>query len=288
MRPLEQQSVSAHPPLLNIRWLIRIGGVIYPIAFEQLLPRVGFGWATRVLGFITLLELVIALIIILPPLEAVRSSTKKPPNEEHVPGWSLAKVAIKEPVFAAYSLALFFMWIAFWVPFFFIPSFGQHKVGASPSMSFYLLVITNGSTIPGRLMAVFISQRFGICSTLLVFTVISAILLFAWAAIETLAALVAWCVLLGLFIAPLAVLVPAMVPQLCPRKEVVGARMGVAWTAAALGVLLGAPVSSSLNDLESGTFWKSQVLVGTCMAVGAGLLSFVWWELQRQKKAILN
>ena len=30
------------------------GGIIYPIVFRQLYPKIGFGWATRVLGFISL------------------------------------------------------------------------------------------------------------------------------------------------------------------------------------------------------------------------------------------
>ncbi|KAI5284480.1 hypothetical protein KEM55_001050, partial [Ascosphaera atra] len=28
-----------------------LGGVIYPIMFRQLQPKVGFGWATRIIGF---------------------------------------------------------------------------------------------------------------------------------------------------------------------------------------------------------------------------------------------
>lgn len=36
-----------------------IGGVIYPIVFHRLQPTVGFGWATRVIGFMQLATLVI-------------------------------------------------------------------------------------------------------------------------------------------------------------------------------------------------------------------------------------
>jgi len=38
-----------------------LGGVIYPIVFHRLQPSIGFGWATRVLGFLELAMLLIAL-----------------------------------------------------------------------------------------------------------------------------------------------------------------------------------------------------------------------------------
>jgi len=36
-----------------------IGGVIYPIVFHRLQPTIGFGWATRVIGFMQLVTLVV-------------------------------------------------------------------------------------------------------------------------------------------------------------------------------------------------------------------------------------
>jgi hypothetical protein len=36
-----------------------IGGVIYPAIFHELQPRIGFGWATRVIAFIMLATLMI-------------------------------------------------------------------------------------------------------------------------------------------------------------------------------------------------------------------------------------
>ena len=43
-----------------------IGGIIYPIIFRRLLTELGFGWATRVIGFIALVTLGIAIAIIRP------------------------------------------------------------------------------------------------------------------------------------------------------------------------------------------------------------------------------
>ncbi|KAI8935626.1 hypothetical protein NX059_007154 [Plenodomus lindquistii] len=44
------------------------GGVIYPVVVRQLLPKVGFGWTVRVLGFINVASLAIVLAFMKPRL----------------------------------------------------------------------------------------------------------------------------------------------------------------------------------------------------------------------------
>ena len=43
-----------------------IGGIIYPIVFRRLLGQLGFGWATRVIGFIAIITLGVAIAVIKP------------------------------------------------------------------------------------------------------------------------------------------------------------------------------------------------------------------------------
>ena len=244
-----------------------VGGILYPIVLEQLLPRVGFAWATRVLGFITLAELIVALGIILP----YARNPQEPGETRSLFDWK----ALKEPAFGVFCLALFFMWIAYWVPFFLIPTFAEYKLGTSRSTAFYILVITNAATLPGRFLGVYACKTIGVSQGLLIFSLLSAVLLFAWSAVFTVASFYAWCVLLGLIMAPLAVFVPAMIPFVCPDKGTVGARMGMAWAAASLGIILGAPLSTALSNLDEGSFWRMQVLVGCCMLAGTGCQLFV-------------
>ncbi|CZS89174.1 related to monocarboxylate transporter 2 [Rhynchosporium agropyri] len=41
-----------------------IGGIIFPLMLQRLLPRVGFAWATRILGFILLFLLILANLLV--------------------------------------------------------------------------------------------------------------------------------------------------------------------------------------------------------------------------------
>lgn len=76
-----------------------LGGAIYPVIARQLLPQVGFGWTARVLGFINLACLLVALAFLKPRL---------PPRKS---GPLVDVSALKDPVFLAFTFAIFFaMW----------------------------------------------------------------------------------------------------------------------------------------------------------------------------------
>lgn len=248
------------------------GGIIYPIIFSTLQPKLGFSWATRVLGFVTLGELIIAMAIMLP-----RTKSKA---LHHVRSL-LDPTAFRDPAFMAFCLALFLMWIAYWVPFFLLPTFAQFKAGASSNLAFYTLVICNASTIPGRYLAVPVSTRFGPALTMSGFALASSVLLFGWIGVKSIASTIVWAVLIALFMGPLAVLYPIIVPHLSPDKDLVGTRIGISSAAAALGTLVGFPVTSALNDIESGIFWKSQALNACCMFGGAVLMIYVHHKMPR-------
>uniref|UniRef100_A0A093VLM3 Riboflavin transporter MCH5 n=1 Tax=Talaromyces marneffei PM1 TaxID=1077442 RepID=A0A093VLM3_TALMA len=232
-----------------------IGGIIYPIIFSTLQPKIGFSWATRVLGFVTLAELIIAMAIMIP-------RTKKSKGLHQIRS-ILDPTAFHDPAFVAFCLAIFLMWVSYWVPFFLLPTFALFKVGASSNIAFYVLVICNASTIPGRYLAVPISNRFGPALTMGGFAMASSIILFGWVGVESVTSTIIWAILIALFMGPLGALYPIIVPHVSPKKELVGTRIGISSAAAAFGTLVGFPITSALNDIQTGTFWKSEVLNGS-------------------------
>lgn len=249
-----------------------VGGIIYPIIFAQLQPRLGFGGATRVIGFITLAELIVAIALILPTAKG--NTPKKARN-------LLDPTAFQDPAYMVFCFALFLMWIVYWVPFFLIPTFAQFKAGASSNLAFYILVICNAATIPGRYMAVPLSHKFGPAATMGCFALASSILFFGWIGVHSVTSTIVWAVLIALFMGPLAVLYPIIVPCLSPNSELVGTRIGISSAAAALGTLIGFPVTSSLNNIQAGEFWKSQTFCGCCMLCGAMLMVYVHYKMPK-------
>lgn len=72
------------------------GGILYPLIVRQLIPKVGFAWTARVLGFVNLACLAVALALL---------RTRLPPRRA---GAILDLPAFKEKVYSAYVFGLFF------------------------------------------------------------------------------------------------------------------------------------------------------------------------------------
>jgi MFS family permease len=91
-----------------------IGGVIYPIVFRQLYPRIGFPWTVRVLGFIALAGCTFSVCVMRPRIF--------PKHKRHLTDFA----AFKEVPYTVFNIAMFFGFIGFYGPVEFPPSFIDH------------------------------------------------------------------------------------------------------------------------------------------------------------------
>ena len=233
--------------------------MIYPAALNNLLPLIGFPWASRVLAFVTLFCFVVALVILMPSMKKVMSQ---------VPRNLFELSAFKEMPFVVFSISLFLVFLAYWAPLFQIPTFAVGKLGDSGTFAINMLFVANGLTIPGRVLGAVLASKFGAPNVLVGFLFASGIVLLGWLGVSTHGAFIAWTVVFGFVIGPITVLIPAVLPNLSP-PHLIGTRMGLAWGMAAFGALLGVPLSGALNNIATGIFWKSIVLHSVAMLGGA-------------------
>lgn len=243
-----------------------IGGVVYPIALQNLLPSVGFPWATRILGFMALFTFAVGIACIL---------WHGPGLEPKAPRSFIDTSALREPTFLAFLVTMFFIFLAYYIPFFYIPTYAEVRVSSSTDFSVYLLAISNAATFPGRIFAALAAQRYGALNTLLACTTLSAIVLFCWFGVFSLAGLDVWVIAWGLTAGPLNTLPAAVVPSLCPNLNIVGTRMGMLWFAAAMGVLVGAPVFGILSNLPAKDFTGAQGFAAASMAAATVLIVLI-------------
>ncbi len=101
-----------------------IGGTIFPAIMTNLLhnPKVGFPWAQRVCGFLSLFLLAIAAVIIRP-----MSVRRKGPL--------LLLEAFLNPAYSLQVAALFMAILGFWTPYFYIAEYGLAH-GMVPTLAF--------------------------------------------------------------------------------------------------------------------------------------------------------
>ncbi|KAK5190624.1 hypothetical protein LTR99_003460 [Exophiala xenobiotica] len=253
-----------------------VGGVVFPIMFRQLQPQIGFGWTVRSLAFINLAFAVVACII----LGRHPGQTRK--------ARSLIDIsAFRSPVFVQWTLALFLVYLAYYVPLFFIVSYARYGLGSSENFAFYMLSILNGSSTLGRIVPYILGRKVKPIYTLIFSCLLGAILIFAWIAIESRAAFVVWCVMWG-FVAGVLVTAPTSIvahPLLSPSLDVVGTRLGMSWSAASIGTVIGPPIAGVLVDVASGNFVHGQVFGGVVMAAGTACLIWPLIAIERYDRS---
>jgi len=91
-----------------------VGGMVYPVLVKELLPKIGFAWTTRVLGFLNLALLTIAIAFMRPRLPPRKSGP--------VIDWS----AFTEPTYALFVAGLFFVVWSIYYTFYYVSDTVSH------------------------------------------------------------------------------------------------------------------------------------------------------------------
>lgn len=133
-----------------------IGGVIYPIIFHKLQPRIGFGWTVRLMAFIVLATLSV-------PLVGMRMRIQ-PPMRRRL----MDLAAWKEAPYATFGAAVFLGYMGVYIPYFYVQIYASEKLIVDDSFSVYLLVLLSAGSFFGRLVSDRVSDtKCSTCSSLL-------------------------------------------------------------------------------------------------------------------------
>lgn len=232
-----------------------LGGVLYPIIFTRLQPQIGFAWATRVIAFIIFGTMLICL--------AVMRVRVLPPQKRRL----LELSAFKEIPFLMFSIALFLGFMGLYIPFFYIQSFASENTNMSSDLAFYMLSILNAASVLGRVIPNFLADITGPLNILVPCCSISALLAFCWIAIDSTGGTIVFALLYGFFSGTFVSLPPTTVVSLSPSLGVVGTRMGMSFSFAAFGILVGNPVAGAI--LKSGGWQGVQIYCGVCVIAAA-------------------
>ncbi|KAL8756897.1 MAG: hypothetical protein Q9199_002624 [Rusavskia elegans] len=256
--------------------LRRSGGIIYPIVFRRLQPRIGFAWATRVVGFI-------ALALFSISFAAYHSYRVKSRTRRSL----IDTEALREPAFMVYILAFLTLCCGYFVPLFYIPSYAISHLRTSDDMAFYLLALTNAGSLIGRLLPGLLPQWLARVEAFPVATAATGLIVLLWLQVNNLGGFIAFCVIYGLSSGILITLATIMVPLLAPPGIVekrIGTRLGMSYFGAGIGVLIGNPIAGALTETSKGDFVGAQGWGGATLLAGAALLICPWLFVRRQKK----
>lgn len=236
-----------------------VGGIIYPIVFRQLEQSVGFAWATRALGFISLATIWFSVAVMRPRI--------KPKGRRKLIDFS----AFKETPYVLFCAAMFLGFIGFYGPVFYIQPYAlQHNL-ASENFVFYLLPILNAASVPGRIFPNFLADYAGPLNILTPFATVTGILAMCWIAIKTLPGVIAFAALYGFFSGGFVSMPPVALVSLTPDPRTLGTRMGQCFFFSAFGLLCGTPVSGAILS-DTGSWLGVQLFSGLTIFLTGVLL----------------
>ncbi|KFY82780.1 hypothetical protein V498_08457 [Pseudogymnoascus sp. VKM F-4517 (FW-2822)] len=234
-----------------------IGGIVYPIVWTQLQPKMGFGWATRTIGFIMLPTLIFPLLVI------------RPLQYPKTPRVLFNFKSYKDAAFILFGCGVFFGYMGIYVVFFYIELYAMSRAHMSPDLAFYLLALINGGSIFGRIFPNFWADRIGTLNMMSISAFAAAVLGLSLLAIRNVPGIMVFCVLYGFFTGTFMSLpAPTTASLSKDHMESLGSRMSVAFITAALGSLLGSPIAGAILATDGKANWTGlQVWSGVCLVL---------------------
>ncbi|KAF5007739.1 hypothetical protein FDECE_5988 [Fusarium decemcellulare] len=234
-----------------------VGGVVYPIMFRNLVYRIGFGWTTRITGFVALVGLLFANV-------ALR--LRQRPNKDKrrvLIDWE----AFHDAPFTVTCLSVFVAFTGLYTPFYYIQSLALNRGLAGDDLALNLLAILNAGSVFGRILPNFLADKFGPFNIMTPCAALTGILIFCLLGVHDAAGLIIYCILFGFFSGTFVSLLPPLLVSISPDRDRIATRMGMSFTISAIGLLIGSPIAGAI--LGEGSYRHVWLYSGVLVSTGS-------------------
>ncbi|KAJ5151708.1 hypothetical protein N7492_010003 [Penicillium capsulatum] len=266
-----------------------LGGVIWPIAIDQLLknPRIGFPWTMRIVGFIMIPLLSFTCIVCRSPPTVPATpedvSNNATVQEKKVDRRAEAMTLFRKPSLQLLCLAMFFIYFGMFAPFFFTTSYAVKK-GFSTSLAFYTVSIVNGTSFFGRVLPGIVADRLGKFNCCIISTIFAGIIALCWSTVDSVAGLVIWSAAYGFGSGGILSLQQACAAQVA-TPSTLGLAIGSVSGATALSAMASVPISGALAEKHG--YLSLSLYSGISMLCGAVLLTMARMVQDRRLAAVV-
>ncbi|TDZ26540.1 putative transporter MCH4 [Colletotrichum orbiculare MAFF 240422] len=262
-----------------------LGGVAFPLVLRRALPRLGWAWSMRLLGFgvLGLMALGTACLVPFakltgaPPLASSGGGADKKPSAA-----LLNFEAFRSVPFAFITAGLFLFEISIIGVGVLLPTFAV-RAGFPSSSGFALVAVLNGSSCLGRLLPGFAGDHVGhfdvILFTVALTSVFTAVLFVPFGT-RSVGVLYAFAGLWGFGSGSFLSITPVCVGKTCDPKDY-GRYYGTCTFVVAFGALASVPAGGALLEKTGSTgaaslYLAGVILGGVCFYVARSLLVRKW------------
>lgn len=176
-----------------------VGAIIFPFILQALIPKVGFGWAVRVIGFIMLAASTYMTIV-------QRELAPRRPKGFFIPS------AWKDTPYALVNLGNFLNLLGCYLPIFYIVEYSISR-GMNSDLAGHKVAIFNAALCLGRLGSTFYGDKVGRFNMIIVCAMASGITIACWTTATSTPAMTVWAVFYGIFSGDVFALYAACVAQ---------------------------------------------------------------------------
>ncbi|OBT47390.1 hypothetical protein VE00_02115 [Pseudogymnoascus sp. WSF 3629] len=239
-----------------------LGGIVYPLMLQYLIPQLGWAWATRCLGFLSIFLLSIGCVLVRGRLPPEHNSSAKPDLG-----------IFRDGVFALTVAAVYLLEWALFVPLTYISSYALHA-GFTEAFSYQCLIILNIGSVFGRWLPGFYADKIGAFNTMIITTILSVVMVLGvWLpAGTTMPGLIIFCLFFGFASGSNIGLTSVCIGKLC-RTENLGRYFATCYTIVSIGCLTGIPIAGEIVKANHGEYWGLMTFTGVCYA--GGLAAFI-------------
>jgi MFS family permease len=228
---------------------------------SRLIREVGHGWAMRIAAFLILFLLLIANLTV---------KARNPPNPQNPTKEELLS-PLKEPVFLLVVAGGLFLTFGIFIPITYLVV-SAIASSMSTNLSQYLLPILNAASLFGRLSCGFLAVKIGSFNVLISACHLCGILtLGLWITASSNAEIIVYAVLFGFTSGAYVSLLPALVSQTSPAKQV-GFRTGLLFLFSSPGALMTGPIAGAILASDRGDFLGMKIFAGVFILVGTTLI----------------
>jgi len=252
-----------------------IGGVLFPLALQKLLPSVGFAWATRIVALVDVFCCLIACLLIhsrLPPK----------PGQSILPDFRI----FRHKSYLLLTIAIFMMEWALFIPIAYLTTFAQATGAFTPAFSYQMIAIFNAGSCFGRWVPGLFADklgRFNSMIAMLLLCSVSSLTLWlpaslltpeTWSDATAIKALsIIYAVIFGFASGSNISLTPVCVGQLCDTN-VYARYYATCYTVVSFSTLTGIPIAGSILQSTHGKYWA--VVVWTVICYLFASACFIW------------
>jgi len=250
-----------------------VGGFLHPIMLNAWFHGpIGFHNGVRISAAINAGLLIIAMLLM---------KTRLPPNKAPRNVLMIAKKFMSEPPYAIMVAGAFLVLMGLYYPFFFIQINAVNN-GLDTKLAFYTVAILNGASVVGRVIPNALARPCGTFNVVIFCTLISGILVFCTLVIHNVGSTVVFTILFGFFSGAYIGMLAPMIGSLAKSDKEIGARLGICFTFAGFGGLIGTPICGAL--LTKGFIWWRPILFsGLSVLIGTFCFVITRFMVVRQK-----